>query len=91
MDTATVDTIEAGAWLDEMALSFPRAYPQGSHSMKLSRDALPGPAAHNQVCDGVGDQPASPEADVLTLLTPLTRADYLMQQFCRTSSVPLAP
>jgi hypothetical protein len=89
MDTATVEAIEAGAWLDENGIVFSKSMPPKAHIREAVVTARS--MAHNQVRvrRGVGgDQPAVQEADVLKLLTPLTRADYLMQQFCRTSKRP---
>jgi hypothetical protein len=89
MDTATVEAIEAGAWLDENGVVFSKSMPPKAHIREAIVTARS--MAHNQarVRRGVcREQPAVQEADVLKLLTPLTRADYLMQQFCRTSKRP---
>jgi hypothetical protein len=90
MDTATVEAIEAGAWLDENGIVFSKNFPPKAHIREAVVTARS--MAHNQARGrraGGGQQPAAvQEADVLQFLTPLTRADYLMQQFCRTSKRP---
>jgi hypothetical protein len=81
MDTATVEAIEAGAWLDENGIVFSKTMPPKPHIREavVTAKAMACNEAHGRRGQRLQD------GDALKFLTPLTRAEYLMQHFCRTS------
>jgi hypothetical protein len=87
MDVQTVQAIEAGAWLDGQGIVFSKAFPPKPVLREAVVTAKTMALQRNNTGRGLSShQREMTEWDVLQFLTPLTRAEYLMQRFCRNES-----